>query len=283
MADKFRSFTLNDGRDVVGYLQYSYFSEENVFFWEYLCLRKSAQAGLGPNQKVVAAIRKHLLENYPPDFTIVFEVAYDKTSSGKRISDRKRIDYFKRLGFRKVDYPYRFPVLQTYDGEFSYQADLLVLLPKQRKVLSAAELRTILRCLYYKHYLRWDKPFLDPSQFEKRQHLIDALYASQISQIGNMGSFTTDGDDRRQGFFSFERYQPTIGALLSKAFGPKLPRLIAVIILLLAIERVLNSVLLLIPFVLTVAIAYCLAEDTENSTKILSLVISRLPLNRSRQ
>jgi hypothetical protein len=282
-ADEFRCFTLNEGADVIGYLQYSYFSDENVFFWEYLCLRKAARAGLGPNQKVLTAIRTYIVENYPIDFTIVFEVAHDKMSTGKRISDEKRMSYFERLGFRRVDYPYRFPVLQTYDGEISYPADLLVLLPKKQTIISAAALRTILRCLYYKHYLRWDRPFLDPIQFAHRQHLIDSLYASQISQIGNTDSFNTEGDDKRLGRFSFERYQPKIGALFSKVFGPKLPRLVAIIALFLAIERQLNSVVLLVPFILVVAVAYCLAEDTESSTKILSLVIAKLSIGRLRQ
>lgn len=281
-ADQFRCFTLNDGDKILGYLQYSYFSEENLFFWEYLCLKKQVISGLGPNRGVVAAIKKHLIENYPPNFTIVFEVAHDKTVGGKRISDKKRLSYFERLGFRKVDYPYRFPVLQTYDGEISYAADLLVLLPNKQTILSAAELRTILRCLYYKHYLRWDRPFLDAEQFDRRQQLIDALYASQVSQIGNTDHFDTEGDDRRLGMFSFDRYQPQIKALLSKIFGPKLPRLIVVIALLLVLERVLNSVMLLIPFVLVVAVVFCLAEDTENSAKVLALVLKKLPANRSR-
>lgn len=275
-ADQFQCFTLNDDGQVVGYLQYSYFSEEHIFFWEYLCLRKGARPGLGPNSKVVAAIRKYLSENYRPDFTIVFEVAFEKTAAGKRVSDKKRLKYFERLGFRRVDYPYRFPVLQTYDGEISYQADLLVLLPQRRKTLSAGELRTILRCLYYKHYLRWDRPFLDPVQFEKRQRLIDTLYASQISQIGNTDSFNTEGDDRRLGLFSFERLQPKFVALAAKLFGPKLPRLIVVIVLLLLVERALNSVLLLVPFVLIAAVAYCLAEDTESAMKMLTVLVSKL-------
>ena len=62
-ADEFRCFTLNKGREIVGYLQYSYFSEENLFFWEYLCLSKGALSGMGPNQGVVTAIRKHLFES----------------------------------------------------------------------------------------------------------------------------------------------------------------------------------------------------------------------------
>jgi len=275
-ADQFRCFTINMGKQVVGYVQFSFFSEENIIFWEYLCLDKSAMSGLGPSRGVLTTIRKYLVENYPPNFTVVFEVAHEKLASGKRVSDQKRLKYFGRIGFRRVDYPYRFPVLQTYDGENSYQADLLVMLPQGRKVVSAAELRTILRCLYYKHYLRWDRPFLDKQQFDKRQQLIDALYASQISQIGNSDKFNTEGDDRRLGILSFERLQPKLGLLASKLFGPKLFRLLVVLAAVLLLEKIVGNAFALIPIALVGAIFYCLAEDTETASKMLSAVASKL-------
>jgi hypothetical protein len=148
--------------------------------------------------------------------------------------------------------------------------------------MTSAELRTALRCLYFKHYLRWDRPFLDEQQFAHRQKLIDDLYASQLSQMGNRDTFSTEGDDRRLGSFSFQKFQPKIGLLFSRIFGPKMPRLLVVIGVLLAIEHYLQSVWLLIPFIFVVTIAYCLAEDTESATKILTLVVKRIPLGRLR-
>ena len=282
-ADEFRCFTITRGSDVIGYLQYSYFNEERIFFLEYLCVKRSGKPGLAPDQGMIAAIRRHLIENYEPGFMIVFEVAHEKTNKGTRVSDSRRLDYFGRLGFRKIDYPYRYPILQTYDGEISYPADLMVSLPNRRKILTSAELRTILRCLYFKHYLRWDRPFLDKPQFEQRQRLIDDLYAIQLTKIGNQETFNTDGDDKRLGIFSFDKYQPRVRALLAKLFGPKLPRLLIIIAVLLLLERTLKSVWVLIPFAIAVAIIYCLAEDTETSVKILSIVMSKMSLDRQRE
>jgi hypothetical protein len=271
LADEFQCCTLNRGEKVVGYLQYSYFSEEHTFFLEYLCLQRDKRSGLGPPRELVLALKKHFLDNYRPNFTMVFEVAHEKLSNGKRVSDTKRLDYFERFGFRKIDYPYRYPVLQTYDGEISYSADLLVRLPDDRKEVTSAELRSILRCLYYKHYLRWDRPFLDTEQFSHRQKLIDDLYSLQLSQMGNQDRFRTEGDSGRLSIFAGGRYEQKISSLLSKFFGPKLPRLLAVIVALLILERYLNSVWLLVPFVLTAAVLYCIAEDSEKSTKMLSI------------
>src|SRR5437870_11352364 len=50
LADEFRCFALLRGSAVVGYLQYSYFAEEHVFFFEYLCIRDGQRSGLAPNE-----------------------------------------------------------------------------------------------------------------------------------------------------------------------------------------------------------------------------------------
>src|SRR5581483_8653767 len=64
-------------------------------------------------------------------------------------------------GSGRLNLKYRYPILQSYDGETSYPADLLVRMPNGRKTIKASEMRTLLRCIYFKHYLRWDRPFLD--------------------------------------------------------------------------------------------------------------------------
>src|SRR5215467_2479558 len=183
LTDEFRCFSIQTGRETVGYLQYSYFREEHVFFFEYLCLRDSNRPGLAPSE-AIEGIEKFLAENYNPDFTIAFEVAHIRNASGEWQSDKKLVKYFKRLGFRVVDFAYRYPILQSYDGENSYPADLMIRLPKGRKQITATEMRTVLRCIYFKHYLRWDRPFLEPERFRERERLINELYSSQIADIG---------------------------------------------------------------------------------------------------
>lgn len=274
LTDEFRCFSIQRGRETVGYLQYSYFREEHVFFFEYLCLRHITRAGLAPSE-ASEDIEKFLAQNYDPDFTIAFEVAHKRDASGQWKSDKKLVQYFKRLGFRVVDFAYRYPILQTYDGENSYPADLMIRLPGGRKQITSSEMRTILRCLYFKHYLRWDRPFLEPERFRERERLINELYSSQIVQIGSSDTFGTSGDDRRSHLDRFLRFKPRISELLEQIFGPKLPRIMTVIILLLVAQHILNNAWLLLPFVLSVAAVYCLAEDTDASRKLFLVVISR--------
>jgi hypothetical protein len=222
VADEFRCFSIQKGHETVGYLQYSYFREEHIFFFEYLCLRDLNRVGLAPSE-AIEGIEKLLAQNYDPDFTIAFEVAHKRDASGQWKSDKKLVQYFKRLGFRVVDFGYRYPILQSYDGESSYPADLMVRLPAGRKQITSSEMRTVLRCIYFKHYLRWDRPFLEPERFQERERLINELYSSQIVQIGGSDTFGTSGDDRRSHLERFLRFKPRISALLEQIFGPSYP------------------------------------------------------------
>lgn len=281
LADEFRCFALQNNNVVVGYLQYSFFREEKLFFFEYLCLRDSKRMGLLPSQ-AVKTIEEFLGQNYPPGFTIVFEVAQKRNHLQEWETDKKLIAYFKRLGFRSVDFPYHYPILQTYDGEMSYPADLMVMLPGQKTIVTASEMRTILRCIYFKHYLRWDRPFLETERFIQREQLINELYSRQVQSIGDNDSYGTRGDDKRSGKKRFTSVQPALGQLLDRVFGPKFFRVLAVIVVLLGTQWLLGSGLQLIPFVLAVALVYCLVEDTEGSKKLFMAVLARLRPGRIR-
>jgi hypothetical protein len=274
LADEFRCFAIQNEREVVGYFQYSYFREENVFFFEYLCIRAAKHTGMVPSE-AINEIAQFLGENYPPDFTIVFEVARKRTSSLSWPADTKLLRYFERLGFRKIEFSYRYPVLQSYDGEISYPADLMVRLPQARNVVTSFEMRTLLRCIYFKHYLRWDRPFLDPERFAERERLINELYSAQVSHISGDDDFPTSGRDRTSLLDKFIRQGPRVSDLLSKIFGPKLPRLIVVILIMLGVKSYLGSGWMLFPFVLAVAAVYCLAEDTTSSHKLFLAVIAK--------
>src|SRR6266404_6581351 len=116
LADEFRCFAIQRERYVVGYLQYSYFREEHIFFFEYLCIRDSKRAGLLPSE-AINGIEDFLAQNYRPGFTIVFEVAQKRTTTSSWEQDKKLVAYFKRLGFRIIGFDYHYPILQSYDGE----------------------------------------------------------------------------------------------------------------------------------------------------------------------
>jgi hypothetical protein len=281
LTDEFRCFAILQGVAVIGYLQYSYFREEHVFFFEYLCIRDKRSRGLVPSQ-AVKAIEDFLAQNYRPDFTIVFEVAQLREPTIPWHSDDKLIEYFRRLGFRQVEFAYRYPVLQSYEGETSYPADLMVRLPNGRTTITSSEMRTILRCVYFKHYLRWDRPFLAPDRFGERERLINELYSTQVAAIGGDDTFGTSGDDKRANLPRFANRQPRFGIVLEEIFGRKLLRIVFLVLVLLVAVRSLGTPYLFIPFVLAVAALYCLSEDTESSRKLFVLIMSRMKLVRPR-
>jgi hypothetical protein len=281
LSDEFRCFAIQRARDVVGYLQYSYFREEHVFFFEYLCIRDKHRRGLLPST-AVESIEEFLGQNYRPDFTIVFEVAQKRNSAGEWEADSKLLPYFRRLGFREVEFKYRYPILQSYDGETSYPADLMVRLPGKRTTITASEMRTVLRCLYFKHYLRWDRPFLDSARFSDRERLINELYSSQVAEIGSNDSFGTRGDDKRSAIDRFKNRQPRLRLVLEEIFAPKLLRVITLVAVLIVAARILGNPFLFVPVVLAVAAFYCLIEDTDASRKLFILIMSRMRIVKQR-
>jgi len=281
LTDEFRCFAILHDHEVVGYLQYSYFREEHVFFFEYLCIRDKRSRGLVPSA-AVKSIEDFLAQNYRPDFTIVFEVAQLRNGSGLWRADGKLISYFRRLGFRQVEFSYRYPILQSYEGETSYPADLMVRLPRSRTTITSSEMRTVLRCIYFKHYLRWDRPFLDSERFSERERLIDALYSKEVASIGSDDTFGTSGDDKRAQVHQFDRRERPIRVVLEELFGRKLVRIVVLVVVLLGAVRVLNNALLFVPFILAVAALYCLSEDTEASRKLFVQIMAKMRIARPR-
>jgi hypothetical protein len=275
LVDEFRCFALTDAGDVVGYLQYSYFGEEHLFFFEYLCIKNCEQSGLA-HSVALERIEEYLLGHYRPGFTVVFEIAQKKDTGGNWCPDKKLIAYFKRLGFRTVNFDYHYPILQTYDGATSYPADLMVGMPNLRKVVSASEMRTILRSIYFKHYLRWDRPFLNDARFNERERLINQLYSREVARVEEHDHFDTDGFDRKSLLDRFFSKTPNVGSLLQKIFAPKFPRIVAIMAVLMLSQWLLGGVIALIPFVLAAAAVYCLAEDSETSRKLLVVIVSKL-------
>lgn len=285
LADEFRCFAIENERKVFGYLQYSYFREEHIFFFEYLCIKGVRRRGLVPSN-AVRDIEDYLAQNYRPGFTITFEVAQKKSpSTGSWVADTKLIHYFMGLGFRSIDFKYRYPILQSYDGANSYPADLMVMLPDQRSIVSASEMRTILRCIYFKHYLRWDRPFLDPEPFAVRERLINDLYSDQVDTIKDDDNFGTKGNAIRSARQRFLDSSPDLRKVVDRFFAPKMPRLIVVIAVLLFSEWFLNLFghgWMLVPIVLSAALLYCLGENTKETRKLFVVILARLRTERPR-
>lgn len=272
-ADEFRCFSLECNAGVTGYLQFSYFREEKVLFLEYLCVRDADRSGLRPTE-AIDTIKEYIAATYPRGLTVAFEIAKVKGEAEAWISDHRLKNYFLALGFRTVAFDYRYPVLQSYDGAISYPADLMVRLPDCRTTITACELRTILRCIYFKHYLRWDRPFLGEQNFRERERLINDLYAKQVQRIGRTELFTTDGIQRRIGRLTIEP-RLRISSLLRGVFGPKLPRLIGSMLVVLILYLIVGSTWVLMPFMFLVLIIYGITEDTKASRRLIRALVSK--------
>src|SRR5947209_19288745 len=75
LVDEFKFFAIQHDSQVVGYLQYSFFREEQVLFFEYLCIRDGRRRGLVPSD-ATKSIAAYLAANYPPNLSLVIEVIH---------------------------------------------------------------------------------------------------------------------------------------------------------------------------------------------------------------
>jgi hypothetical protein len=137
-------------------------------------------------------------------------------------------------------------------------------------------------CLYFKHYLRWDRPFLSADLFAERERLINELYSSQVASIGDNDSFGTHGDDNRSQVERFARREPRLRITIEEIFGPKLGRVVALAAVLVIAARLLANPFLFVPFIFGVAALYCLVEDTDSSRKLFGMIISRMRIVKQR-
>lgn len=168
----FRCFAVEEERRVVGYLQYSYFATARCCFVEYVCFLP----GSGAKAKDLwPQLRSYLGAAYDRPRFMVGEAAFRPTTSGGWERDAGLVRLATRFGFGRIDVPYRYPALNSAATASSYPADLLVACLEQATPTSADVLE-IIRCIYFDHYIAWDRPFLAPEKFDARAKLIDHLY-----------------------------------------------------------------------------------------------------------
>jgi len=274
LTDDFKCLSIHSNGEVIGYFQYSYFADEHMFFFEYLCLANTGRKGLF-RRDFVTTLENYIVENYRPGFIIAFESVRNKIN-GEWIPDNKKLKYYDYLGFRRVDFEYRYPALQSY-GEQSYPADLMVRLPDNKKSISASELRMVLRAIYFKHYLRWDKPFLDKESMFRREELINNLFTREVQLISNKTEYITEGTERVSPTIKLKPRLPSITPLLKQIFfrNPLL-RLSGISILFLLVRKELNNDAMFIPFVLSLFAAWCLIDEKNSSKKLFVTILNHL-------
>jgi len=281
LTDEFVCLSIHRNDKVVGYFQYSYFVDEHMFFLEYLCLSAPKKGSIF-SRDCLLALKQHLASHYRPGFTILFEAVQNKHSHGW-VPDQKRLKYYEFFGFRRVECEYRYPVLQSY-GEQTYPADLMVHLPGDRETISISELRTMLRAIYFKHYLRWDKPFLTEEQFCRREEMINRLYAEQLARFGNKDDFATSGTKRASTIAQWQSVLPQILPLMKQVFGQHhFFRLAAISLLFLLVRHVLHNDIFFIPFILVMFAAWCLIDEKESSRKLFGAILVHITRVRPRR
>ena len=127
LSDKLHCLSIHRNNEVIGYLQYTFFSSESILFFDFLCIKDSKKGGLLYSKDVFEAIRRHIYDFYQhAPYKIVFEIAHKKNTSGAWTRDKRTLNYFKKAGLREVLFEYLYPGLQAVDLAKAYPAVLMV-------------------------------------------------------------------------------------------------------------------------------------------------------------
>lgn len=149
---------------VVGYAEFAYFRRERIIAFDYLLLHE-AHRSHGEYFEFVRLLKQWVDQQHWEIDYITAEVAaeYDHSSDAVAI-----VELLKLVGFSVVDCTYYQPLLGIDNPQSDMEAYFLVRPSVKIPKLPAAVLLRIVETLYFRHYARWYRPFLDaPAPYDK--------------------------------------------------------------------------------------------------------------------
>ena len=280
LQDEFRCYSIHRDAAVIGFLQYTYFRAEKILFFDFLCIKDIKRTGLLYSKDVFERIKECFTSLYGEESKVVFEIAHMRASKGSWRRDTKVINYFKKANFREVSYSYQYPSLQIDSEPRSYPAVLMVGLPNANQHLTASDLRTMLRALYFKHYLRWGRPFLSVAQYDAREKYINELYIVQSAAISGQTELQTIGYREPVSInVHLKRIWSYLLTVVLSIFGEDYLRgylrLSLIAVSLLGIRTYLQNDYLFWPFVLASIFVYAVIQNPPPRIRDLVALISR--------
>jgi hypothetical protein len=275
LNDKFKCLAYEREGAIVGYAQYSYFSDENIIFFEYFCVTANAK-GQNLTSAFIELLRSHVFDKYNDQVTIVFETAHTPDPNSGWVSDKALNRYFRRFGFRKLNFDYFYPVLQSYVAGTSYPADLLIATKKGEIEFNSYQVRTILRAIYFKHYLRWDKPFLSSAELIGREKLINSLYNMHATKIQDDDKISTSGGSAIDFSANFRRSTSFITTALTSDYMKRVSIFLFSLLIVSLVNHVTDSMAVTISSILIATLIYGIFENSASSNKLVLALVGKL-------
>jgi hypothetical protein len=178
-------------KQLVAYAHATYFPKEYLYFIDYVTIDERYRGGENVFFELVAHMRQYL-ENAHPDYRygvteVMNEPGQDHPSPAKKILIR----LLKIIGFRVIHAPYFQPRLMLNDSESELLGSLLIYSPSALDRIRSETYLSILRTLYYEHYLRWQS--IEPSTKKIYKKHLDALYSKIEANIRDKTTLVVDG------------------------------------------------------------------------------------------
>jgi hypothetical protein len=178
-------------KQLVAYAQATYFPEEYLYFIDYVTIDERYRGGENVFFELVAHMRQYL-ENAHPEYRygvteVMNEPGQDRPSPAKR----SLIRLLKIIGFRVIHAPYFQPRLMLSDSESELSGSLLIYTPSAIDRIHSETYLSILRTLYYVHYLRWQS--IEPGVKGAYKKHLNALYSKVEADIRDKSTLIVNG------------------------------------------------------------------------------------------
>jgi GNAT superfamily N-acetyltransferase len=189
-GDSLYVFGFYRNRQLVAYAQATYFPKEYLYFIDYVTIDERHR-GHNVFFELVEHMKQYL-ENAHPEYRYGVTEVMNEPGQDRPSPEKKRlIRLLKISGFRVIHAPYFQPRLMLRDSESELSGSLLIYCPAPMDRIHGETYLSILRTVYYEHYLRWMS--VEPGTKGAYKKHLDALYRRVEADVFNKAMLIVDG------------------------------------------------------------------------------------------
>lgn len=180
-GDDYECFGFYRNDECVGFSELVYFKNERFIVIDYLTLKAEYKRN-NIFYEFFEQIRSYFaLNNQEIDYWI-FEVFNSSIDGNPSTDDELLISLLRLQGFKRVNTNYLVPDLGLDNPQSAMSGQLMIYTESGLSYIRKELFRKIVSTIFFKHYLRWYKPFLKDS-LPKYEKILNEKYDIIISQI----------------------------------------------------------------------------------------------------
>lgn len=173
--DKFLVFGFYFNDILVGYAQLAFFEKEKLIFIDYLAIDEQYRKNHTFYEFIHELQQYILIQHYEYQYVIA-EIGLLNHEKEPDINTKSMIRLLKICGFGVIKTVYVHPMLGKTNYESKNESILMIMTQNNIKSIKSETYLFILKTIYFKHYARWYKPFLDDIEFSKYNNDLTVLY-----------------------------------------------------------------------------------------------------------